>query len=122
MNSVTYILNHYSLHMCSQVYFAIFRTSIHTRTGLPVMHQYKNSFAFSTKHNTYYTISIVATASLVPLRGSFIFQENPNFLLIVLANVRLCAPIHFTAGSQKFLSFGSWQASTFWLFFLRPLY
>ena len=72
-------------------------------------------------HNTHYTFNILATTSLVPLRSSSIFQENPNFFyLLFLLMSDSMAPIHSVAGSQNFLSLGPGQPAPLTLPFQDP--
>ena len=64
-------------------------------------------------HNTHYTFNTLATTSLVPLRSSSIFQENPNFfLLIVLADVRFYGSNSLRCWQSKLLITWPWPTST----------
>ena len=79
------------------------------------MHQYRNSFLFSTMPNTYYTIIIVATTSLVPLRCSLIFEEYIYIFIDYAITVVPFPPLHSIAScppppshlpSLEFMSMG----------------
>ena len=69
-------------------------------------------------HNTHYTFNILATTSLVPLRSSSVFQENPIFFTNLMSDS--LAPIHSIAGSGNVLSVGPGQPASLTLPFQDP--